>query len=123
MKNGKSDPLRAWELVYDQERDALVMHFLDIDEMKEGYARIGTEFVPARKLSLTPEEAKAALIERIENGCRALEETRDRAIAGLKANRELLETAKGFPVLEAARAALEARTEPAIVIPGKRDLQ
>ena len=120
MKN--EEKLRAWEMTYDVERDALVMHYLDVEWMRDGYAKVAGEIVAANKLKLTPKEAKAACIERIENGTRELEAVRDRAIAGIKANRELLETAKKFPALEAANAAVQANAEPetpAIYLPGK----
>jgi hypothetical protein len=95
--------LRAWELLYDREHDSLTLAYLDIESMSEGVAVISGERVPASLLALSPEEAKARFIERVENGCRQLEHARDRAIAGLRANRGLLETAKKFSVLEAAR--------------------
>ncbi len=118
----KGEQLRAWEMVYNAASDEIKLLWLPIEKMSDGYATIAGELVPARHLALTPEDAKRRFIERVENGCKSLEATRDQAIAGLKANRGLLETAKTFPLAEAARLATKEDDKPAIIMPGNKDM-
>lgn len=115
-----TEKLRAWEMIYDQQKEQIVLHYLDVEWMKDGFACIAGETVSASKLKLTPEEAKAAFIERVENGVKNLEATKEQVVAGIKANKELIETAKKFPVLEAANALVEKEKGPAILLPKGR---
>lgn len=119
MENDMNEKLFHWELMYDPQADQLRLLCVPIDAMTDGFATIAGETVPAKQLCLYPEEAKSKCIELIERGMENLKKKSEK-------QRALYDTAKSFPVLQAAQARLDQDAKenddaPAIVSPqGKR---